>query len=184
MLTAWRNDARIIGYVTLPYLDENDLTKFASIHSNPPSHIHTEAPAILEANYGKGLVVWCASPYEYDARTCYNEFTTRLIRRYISTEAQSVASNAPRQVEICGYRTDYGYQLNFVDLLCTDEQLPIKDFDVSVKLSEGETVESVSKMPNGEPIEYSFENESVNFIVKSLVMYEMIVIKTDTCKDN
>lgn len=179
MLKSWNKDAKILAYITLPYIDESDMSKYSSIHSNPPSHIPTNSPALLEVKYGKGTVVWCAGTYEYDERQCYNNFTTSIIRRYFPESEQSVISNAPRQVEICSYKLEDGYQLNFVDHLCTDEELPIRDFEVGVKMSEEEAknVEGIYVVPSGEKIEYRYENGFLRFSIQSLVRYKMVEIK-------
>jgi hypothetical protein len=82
-------------------------------------------------------------------------------------------------VEICSYKLDGGYQLNFVDQLYTDEELPVRDFEVGVKMSESEAknVESITVVPNGEKLEYHYEDGFLKFSINSLVMYEMIEIK-------
>ena len=180
MIKEWNNDAKILAYITLPYIDEKDASRYSSIHSNPPCHIPTTTPAMLEVKYGKGTVVWCAGTYEYDDRKCYNDFTTSIIRRYFPESEQSVISaDAPRQVEICSYKLDDGYQLNFVDQLYTDEELTVRDFEVGVRMSadEAKNVEGVYVRPNGEPIEYRYEDGLLKFSIKSLLMYRMVEIK-------
>ncbi|MBE6550060.1 MAG: hypothetical protein E7670_06490 [Ruminococcaceae bacterium] len=179
MIKTWNKDAKILAYLTLPYIDENDPSRYSSIHSNPPCHIPTKTPALLEVKYGKGTVVWCAGTYEYDKRDCYNNFTTSIIRRYFPESEQSVITTAPRQVEICAYRLKDGYQLNFVDQLYTDEELIVRDFEVGVKMSEEEAknIEGVYVRPNGESLTYRYENGYLKFSIESLLLFRMVEIK-------
>lgn len=178
LLKQWRCDAEVLAQVCMPYRDEKDPKRFSSIHSNPPAP-PTSYPAMLRADYGKGKVVWCAASFENDIRTCYRDLTDRILRMYLSVPEQSVISNAPHQVELCCYKTDGGYQINALDLLCTEELFPMPSFEVGVRMSaeEAAKVEGVSVLPNGSPMEYRYEDGFLKFCIPSLIMYQMIGIK-------
>ena len=178
LLTEWSSSSEVLSYICMPYLDQNDPRHYASIHSNPPAP-PTDYPAMLQTRYGKGRVIWCAARFEYDKRKCYRDLTERILRMYLPASEQSVISNAPHQVELCSYKTDDGYQINLVDLLCTEELIPIPNIEVGVSMSEAEAekVESVSVIPNGAPLEYRYEDGFLRFCIPYIVMYEMIGIK-------
>ena len=178
LLESRREDAQVWAYISPAYRDENNPRHFASIHSNPPDKPSAD-PAMLAADYGKGKVIWSAATFENDERECYCNFIHNLLRQYVPVREQSVVSDAPHQVEICSYRTDDGYQLNFVDLLYGVEPRPIPAFEVAVKLSEEEAdgIESVIVLPDGEAVEFRYESGFLKFCIPSLVMYTMIGIK-------
>ena len=84
---------------------------------------------------------------------------------------RSLTSDAPRQVELTSFDTDEGVQICAVDLLCTDELLPIRDFTVTVECAEPKRVVRAGRYEVDIPFSYS--DGRATFRVRGLVMFEM-----------
>ena len=161
--------AQILASITLPYTLPTE-QRFASIHSNPPG-VPTEDPALLTVSCGSGRVVWCAASPEADTRPAYREFFLRLVSRLLPEDARSLQSDAPRQVELVTFRTKTGFRTSAVDLLCTDEKLPVRPF--SVRLRCPAAPGSVRRIPDGREIPFSYSDGCCVFSVDDLVMFGM-----------
>lgn len=162
------DDYKVLATMKLPYTKPSD-KKFASIHSNPPG-VLTDIPALIERRFGNGTVIWSAAPIENDGRLSHNKLLCEIIRGYITP---TVKTNAPRQVELTLFKCDDGMQLCAVDLLCTDELLPIRSFEVEI---ECEKPCKVVKVGDDSDIVFSYKDGRVRFFVDDLVMFEMFRI--------
>ena len=97
--TKLNKKAQVMAKLSLPYGDPSNPLMYSSIHSNPPAE-PTEHPMLLSCEYGKGKVIWSAAPIEKDDRLPYVNLIMRILREYLPKEVQSIASDAPKQVEI------------------------------------------------------------------------------------
>lgn len=77
--------------IVLPYTDPDDNRNFASIHSNPPG-VLTNIPAIAEASYGKGKVIWSAAMIENDERAAFKEIFKNVILKNVTPKYEITAS--------------------------------------------------------------------------------------------
>lgn len=168
------NDFETLAVMKLPYTKLGE-KRFASIHSNPPG-ILTEIPALIEKKVGAGRVIWSAAPIENDGRLSHNRLFCDLVINAIGEP--TLISDAPRQVELTSFDTEYGIQLCAVDLLCTDELLPVRDFRVTVSSDKPpKRVVRVGGRDSADaeiPFEYS--DGRIIFRVDRLVMFEMFNI--------
>ncbi|MCQ2433180.1 MAG: beta-galactosidase trimerization domain-containing protein [Clostridia bacterium] len=172
-----QSGAAILATMVLPYTKPSE-ARFASIHSNPPG-LKTEIPALIEAGYGAGRVGWRAAPvelanYSYAAKQVF----VKLFERLLPRKEQMICADAPKQVEIVSFAGNDEILISAVDLLCTEELLPIRDFSVSVK-ADGAPV-SVTRLASSEKPEevlpFTYENGKINFSVHGLVMFDMFRI--------
>ena len=165
--------AEIFATLTLPYT-KPDESRFASIHSNPPG-IPTDIPAIVSASYGKGTVLWSAAPLEIDTRYAQKTVLMNLLRRFMHAGTLSVLSDAPRQVELVTFREDKEVLLSAVDLLCTEEQLPVRDFRIRVRCDRKpvSAVRLASLQKPEQPLDFTWEDGYASFDVRGLVMFDM-----------
>ncbi len=161
--------ASVLAAVTLPYTLPAE-QRFASIHSNPPG-VPTEDPALLTIPCGRGTVVWCAASPEADTRPAYRDFFLRLVSRLLPPERRSLVSDAPRQAELVTFRTEAGFRVSAVDLLCTDEELPVRAFRIRLRCPA--PPKAVRRIPDGEPMSFTFEDGTCVFSVDDLVMFGM-----------
>lgn len=161
----------VLATVTLPYTGQ-DGPKFASIHSNPPG-IRTEYPSVARTSYGKGTVLWSACPVECCKTREYRRMFFRLLKYGLQQE-QTIWTDAPQDVEILGFRTNKGFQINAVLLNEEDVARHVETFFVSVKCEK--CPKQVVLMPKKENIAFKYENETVKFQVSHLPIFAMYEI--------
>ncbi len=167
------DNMEVLATMTLPYTNRKE-RKFASIHSNPPGVI-TDIPALVEKSYGNGKVIWSAFPIEIDDRVSHKNLFRAIVKKYVPS--LSVKSDAPRQVEIVSFKGENEILISAVDLLCTDELLPVKDFSISAKCEKKPS--GVYRIENGNeiPVDFTYEEGYASFNVKGLVTFDMYIIK-------
>ncbi|MBR5871491.1 MAG: alpha-L-fucosidase [Clostridia bacterium] len=169
-------DAQILATMTMPYTKPSE-RRFASIHSNPPG-IPTDIPALLAKHRGKGIVIWCAAPIENDNRRSHRRLLLSIIERYVDLQALSVRSDAPRQVELVTFRRAHDTLVSAVDLLCTDELLPVPGFGVSVKCDAPSRIIRIGGRDRDDTeIPFTYRDGYAEFRVEDLVMFEMYRIE-------
>lgn len=100
------------GYITMPYTDPDNNYEFASIHSNPPAY-KTEYPAIVEANYGKGKVIWSVAHIENDERINFKNIFINIVKSYV-TEKYQIKTN--KYVESVIFEDVDKTYITFVDI--------------------------------------------------------------------
>ena len=167
----------VAALLTLPYFDPNDPSKYSSIHSNPPAH-PTEYAEMVIASYGKGKVVWSAAPIEFDCRDMYMNVIMNILRDSFDESEQTVRSNAPKQVEICAYKTDAGYQINCVNLLADNERIPVYPFTVEISADTVGKNISVREIPSNNELDFECTEGSIRIKVTDLVIFKALEIKT------
>ena len=168
--------AEVLATMTFPYTKTGE-RRFASIHSNPPG-IPSDIPAMLTKKLGRGTVIWSACPIENDTRRSHRKLLKRLIAHCIDLNALSVRTNAPRQVELVTFRRENDTLISAVDLLCTDELLPVPKFTVEVKCTKPAKVVRIGGKDRADAeIPFTWADGYVKFDVNSFVMFEMYRIK-------
>ena len=145
------DNGTVKGYITLPYTDPAQDLPFASIHSDPPG-IKTDIPAILEKEYGKGKVVWCAGAIENDERSCMADILVGLVK-YLASDLR-LSVDMPKSVEIIVFKTDDGYHFNLIDLVNYNEKVK-KDYEITFECEE---VEKVVLAPNDKEMPFTYKN--------------------------
>ncbi len=164
---------QVLATMTMPYTKPTE-RRFASIHSNPPG-IPTDIPALLVAKRGKGTVIWSAYPIENDGRRAHKNLILSILSTYLDRKALSVRTTAPRQVELVTFRDGNRTTLSAVDLLCTDELLPVPSFTVAVRAAGPKSVRRLGTVETEIPSTY--ENGYIHFTVDNLVMFDMYAIE-------
>ena len=160
------------AYITLPYTARSE-KKFSSIHSDPPG-IHTRHPALVIKKYGKGNVIWSAAPIELDERIHYKKLLMNIMRLFVGNDDLSIYADTTKNVEITAFKTDDGYLISAVDLKCTEELIPVKNFDICVKTNK--PVDAVIKLPEKTPINFDYSNGRILFNTGELTMFTMYKI--------
>lgn len=167
----------VAARITLPYTVPGG-AKFASIHSDPPGR-PTDAPALVLRKFGKGNVIWSAAPLEEDDRLPYRTILISLMRRCFSESAQRVLASAPRQVEIVSFSDGGVLRVSAVDLLYSDERLPVLPFDIRVRTQKAQ----VWLLPERTPVPARREDEYLCFTVDGMRLFSMFEIgKQDETK--
>lgn len=165
-------DAEILATMTMPYTKPTE-RRFASIHSNPPG-IPTDIPALLAKKRGRGTVLWSAAPIENDHRRAHRRLLLSLIGGYLDLQSLSIRTDAPRQVELVTFRREQDTLISAVDLLCTDELLPVPGFTVAVQCDRPTHVIRIGGRDRADAeLPFTYEDGYVHFSVDRLVMFEM-----------
>lgn len=165
----------VLAVMKLPYTKPGE-RRFASIHSNPPG-VATDVPALLVKRCGAGRVIWSAAPIENDGRLAHKGVFAALVRRYLG-EA-SVSSDAPRQVELVTFDTADGVLVSAVDLLYSDERLPVRGFTVSVRVAQPprRVVRLGGEGGGDEDLPFAYDGGYVRFTCPSLTLFAMFRIE-------
>ncbi len=166
-------DAEVLATMTLPYTKANE-QRFASIHSNPPG-IPTEIPALVTKRVGRGRVVWSAAPIENDPRRAHRDFMLALTYHFVDRGSFSVRSGAPRQVETVTFLRENDLLVSAVDLLCTDELIPVAPFtvDAACPFTPRKVVRLASGTAPEKEIPFTFADGRCTFRTEPLVMFDM-----------
>jgi len=159
---------KVIATVTLPYTNQDTAT-FASIHSNPPG-IATQIPAVAVTEYGAGKVIWSALPIEEVDMYDYRRVLLNLFAEYF-TIRQTIKSDAPKDVEITGFRTEEGIYLNAVLLNEDYKARRVEPFRISVRCDWVPSV--VRRLSDSVPIEFEYEEGYVSFLISGFDIFEM-----------
>ena len=90
-LPIYRIGGNVKAHIVLPYTDPDNNRTFASIHSNPPAK-KTDIPAVVEAYYGKGKVIWTAALIENDERKNFKDVFGRIVLANVKPKYEISAS--------------------------------------------------------------------------------------------
>lgn len=167
--------ADVLATVTLPFTKPME-RRYASIHSNPPG-IATVIPAVIRKRVGSGTVIWSAAPIECDERRSHRRILHAILGGVIGYDTLTVRSDAPRQVELVTFKRDGDMLISAIDLKCTDELLPIRDF--TIEISCGKPTRVVKLGGKGETdceLPYIYRDGRVCFKVSGLVMFDMFMV--------
>ena len=165
--------AEVLATVTVPYTDPKDITKYASIHCNPPG-IPTDNPAIVINNFGKGRVIYSAA--ELENQELYRQVFRELIRQLVS-QPYLIESDAPKSVEITTFLQEdkKRYILNVCNFQKDLPGIPVRD--INLKLNSGsKKVLSVRHLPDEKATAYTYENGFLSFVIPQVNIFEMYEI--------
>ena len=160
-------DCEVLATMTLPYTKPGE-KRFASIHSNPPG-IPTNYPAMLRKKLGAGTVIWSAAAIEVDDRQAHKNLLLSIVNDCLPTH--TLETTAPKQVELVTFRDGDELLVSAVDLLCTEERLPIPPFTVSLHCDKQPT--KVTRIGTDEDVAFTWDEGTVRFAVDGLVMFDM-----------
>lgn len=165
----------VLGVMRPPYTKANE-RRFASIHSNPPGRL-TDIPAIITKQVGKGRVIWSAAPIENDGRIGIKRVFMSLLTKYLPET--TIKPSAPRQVELVSFVRGADILISAVDLLCSDELLPLGGFEISVK-ADSKPKRIIRLAGRDKPereVEFEYSGGRVRFMTETLVMFDMYKIE-------
>ncbi|AEF82375.1 alpha-L-fucosidase [Leadbettera azotonutricia] len=189
---------KIYGTTTLPYtipnprsnflnvtpkLDEiqkkldDEIHKFASIHSNPPGKF-TNKPAMMLTEYGKGKVFYSTLPIERAKREQHSDIFSGIIKILLKDNIPVFSSdNAPEPIEFILF-SDPNKKVKILGIINIQEgfhTIPVGNFTVSV-YSEIAPKE-VLKLPEKSPVKYIYGNQQVQIPIDNLHLYSMLLLQ-------
>lgn len=167
----------IIAEMVLPYTNPAKARPFASIHSNPPGK-KNGYPSVVKNKYGKGVCIWSAAQFEINE--CYDEIFASVINNLIRIDdTPAITTNAPRQVEILTHKNDGGYSVSALSFQAEMPNLPIGEFDISVRTGTSKAIE-VLLMPDKTKLNFiSGTDGYTKFTVPSFDTFTGIKIITE-----
>jgi Uncharacterized protein conserved in bacteria len=160
-----------LATMKLPYTKANE-RRFASIHSNPPG-ISTDIPALVTKQVGNGRVIWSAAPIENDGRLSHKRLFVSLLRGFMGE--QTLTSDAPRQVELVTFIRENDILVSAVDLLCTDELLAVREFEIRVAtgVKPAQVLKLGGKSGTDTSLCFNYTNGITCFKNSGLIMFDM-----------
>lgn len=164
---------KALATVTLPVSDVSDPLVFSSAISNPPV-VETDAPAIYENRYGKGMCIYSAGAIEGDAHPDSAALFSSLVK-YLLGEAR-VTLSAPECVDYTVYKSREGYRIHLLNSQTILPPIPIQKLSISVKVGD-EKVIRVSDVSGGNT-DWSL-SDGILTVTTDLDVYKMIVVETD-----
>ncbi len=120
----------VLATITLPYTMTGTI-EFASIHSNPPG-IHTDQPAVVIKNVGKGKILWTAAPLEDSKPYMSKVVVGKLVNMLL--EEKKLEIDAPACVEIVEWQKENKKYLGVLNEQESSPFIPVGD--IVVKTSE------------------------------------------------
>jgi len=173
-LLAGCGDEGVLAKINLP-LTLPDKTPFVSIHSSPPATL-TDFPAVICRAFGKGRVLWAASPLENDDRPSVRSVFASLIALLLPEEDRTVKATLPKTVETVAFRDETRYLVSLIDYLSVDDERIVPPCKIMLKASVAPR--SVKLLPDGEPIPFVYDAEAgaVVFETQSLSTFAMYEI--------
>lgn len=156
------SETQQLAWITLPYTDPEDSSRFASIHSNPPG-IKTNYAAAVLRKVGKGQVLWLAAPVEAVPLDLHRKVFSALIRKLLPQEP-TVQAECPSGVEILLYRQQDKNRFR-VCVINTQETLhPVPVCEIQIKISlRGETIRRVVSLPDYAELPFRQEEDILSF---------------------
>ena len=110
---------KVRATITTAYAAPDDNYCFASIHSCPP-WTETTHPALLEAAYGKGKVIWIAATPESDQRYAFKDLFIQLVHETVTPKYQI---SAGRNIEAVVFEDQDLVLLSLCDLTYDDGKI-------------------------------------------------------------
>lgn len=165
-----KDDSAVVAKITLPYTDPAE-QKFASIHSNPPG-IDTDYPAIMQASYGKGKVIWCSASIEQEKRIAFKKVFMNIVRNLID-DGFTVEAKLSSTVEVVSFNTDDGYLVGLLELVVHEEKLE-KPFEIKIKT--GSKPLKVLNLPDENQIDFEYFDgyTTIKGTVENFKMFKIV----------
>jgi len=170
-----RSDAHVLATTTLPWPAPKP-SQFASIHSNPP-WTKTEEPELVRNSFGRGQVIFSASPIEM-VETLGDTFT-QLVKSLLPTPHFAV--EAPKCVEVTLFEQPDRNRA-VLALVNFQKELPnIPINGINVVLRPGRTTSRIVQLPSGTEMKRSLrEDGTVSFASPKLETLQMFAIEYPT----
>lgn len=165
----------VAASLVLPYTDPADLTKLASIHSNPPGPA-TDYCAVTYRSFGKGRVIWVSAPIEAVEQEPHPAIFAHMLRE-LATGSFSFEAEGPAAVEVTVFHQAERKRL-LVCLINEQEDLPpIPVHDMTVRLRmEGKKAVRAELLPDQEPLPFVASDGEVELTVPKLDIFCMLMV--------
>lgn len=184
-------NGKVLAKLTLPYslqastflvcadlelqveADPNDpRNESASMHSDPPG-IATDYPAMMEAEVGKGKIIWVCAPFENTSLTQPRKVFTSFVKKYVP-EMRFASDDTPYVVEYQLWEDEEGKYLSAINLQYADEVLPVFDFNICIRT---EKPAKITRVSDGREMGFEYSDGKLVLHIDRLDLYEMFDIQ-------
>ena len=184
-------NGKVLAKLTLPYslqassflvcadlelqveADPNDpRNESASMHSDPPG-IATDYPAMMEAEVGKGKIIWACAPFESTSLTQPRKVFTSFVKKYVP-EMSFASDDTPYVVEYQLWEDEEGKYLSAINLQYADEVLPVFDFNICIRT---EKPAKITRVSDGREMGFEYSDGKLVLHIDRLDLYEMFDIQ-------
>lgn len=153
--------------------DPNDpRNESASMHSDPPG-IATDYPAMMEAEVGKGKIIWACAPFESTSLTQPRKVFTSFVKKYVP-EMSFASDDTPYVVEYQLWEDEEGKYLSAINLQYADEVLPVFDFNICIRT---EKPAKITRVSDGREMGFEYSDGKLVLHIDRLDLYEMFDIQ-------
>jgi hypothetical protein len=169
------NRDEVLATLTLPYTDPADVTKLASIHSDPPG-VTTDYAAVIYRPHGKGRVMWVSAPLETAEPAPHRKVFAQMVRE-LASRPFSFEAEAPAAVEVTVFNQP-DKKRYLINLVNAQEQLPpIPVFDAVVRVrTQDRKVVRAALLPDEEPLPFTAKGEYAEIVVPRLDIFSMLML--------
>ncbi|MDF2686605.1 MAG: hypothetical protein K0S55_1787 [Clostridia bacterium] len=167
-------NAKVLATITYPYTPVNDTYKYASAISNPPGR-KTDLPALVQNQYGKGIVLYSVCCLESAINTNQQIIFAKLIKSFI--KRPKYKTDAPKVVEITLYndKINNSYILCLLNFQNPLPNIPIFNINMGVDLTGINFIE-LKHLPDEVSVKCDKKDNYLNFIVDKLDTFTMYKI--------
>ena len=147
---------RVLATLTLPYAEPDENTRWSSIHSCPPIE-RTDIPALIEAEYGKGKVIWSAAELEYDDRRAISDVFKKIVKANVKPKYEITGGPS---VETVIFEDPYTTLISLCDLTYDEWK---KNVPVTITVRDGRIPIRVYNIGTGEWLDYKILDKEQGF---------------------
>ena len=142
------------------------------MHSDPPG-IATDYPAMMEAEVGKGKIIWVCAPFENTSLTQPRKVFTSFVKKYVP-EMSFASDDTPYVVEYQLWEDEEGKYLSAINLQYADEVLPVFDFNICIRT---EKPAKITRVSDGREMGFEYSDGKLVLHIDRLDLYEMFDIQ-------
>lgn len=171
------NGGKVLAKIGLPYTNPADVTKFSSIHSNPPKG-PIEYPAIVEKNYGDGVVIWNSAQFESFTPEYVSQCKVfaNLINHLIKKDPYFI-SDANPFVDITVFEQPENNRtlVNFVNQQEHYPFIPCQNVSAKIKIDDRK-IDKVIQLSTGKEIPFALFKNYAEINIGNLEIYDAVII--------
>lgn len=168
----------VLAKLSLPYTNPKDNNRFSSAISNPPG-IDTNIPSMVLNRYGRGRVIYSSGKLEIIKHEAHREVFANIIKHLFAKPA-IFETNAYKPVEITLFNQDENrrYIINVLNYQKDLPNIPVDGIWVRIFL-DGKIPVRLIKLPEEENMDYSRNENWLEFKVPRLVVFSMFALDYD-----
>lgn len=166
------NGAKVMAHLTLPRSHSLDAHIYSSAISNPP-YKKTDYPAVTINSYGKGKVMYIASPFECDEKSAQQKVFTNHVKYMMQTPAL-FTTNAPDWMDVFMYDDGDGkYRVICLNAMEKYYECEVRDIEINIKINNITSAVS-AKCKNSLPVEKTADGIKIK--IGKIKDFEMIAL--------